>query len=332
MEKNKKTVKKVDASKTISVIVPVYKVERFLDRCVESLVGQTYKDLEIILVDDGSPDNSGRLCDEWVKKDNRIKVIHKANAGVSEARNSGLEIATGEFIAFLDSDDYLEPTAYEVAMSKMTEDCDAVIFGFNQVGSETDISKHYLSDNIYDSANIENFVREACLNGLFNFVGIKIYRSSVCKGIRFRKGLQFGEDFLYNAEVIKKCKKIVTLSDCLHNYIIYQNETSLSKIAKIDLVVSTYKLEHETLVDWFGKSVWLNSRYVYRFFICMRNYVKNSDVSKEDKLKLISTLFDSEDMKEALANCQMTGLKRKIAKFIVSRKNQKFRYLLLKMI
>ena len=91
----------------ISIIVPVYKVEKYLDKCVESIVEQTYKNLEIILVDDGSPDNCPAMCDEWAQKDSRIKVIHKENGGLSSARNAGLDACTGEYIYFLDSDDYI---------------------------------------------------------------------------------------------------------------------------------------------------------------------------------------------------------------------------------
>ena len=94
----------------ISVIVPVYKVDQYLNRCVESIVNQTYKNLEIILVDDGSPDDCPTICDTWAKKNSRIKVIHKTNGGLSDARNAGLETATGQYIAFVDSDDWIQKT------------------------------------------------------------------------------------------------------------------------------------------------------------------------------------------------------------------------------
>ena len=97
-----------------SVIVPIYKVEEYLDRCVESLVGQTYSDIEIILVDDGSPDKCPAMCDAWAEKDSRIRVIHKENGGLSDARNAGLDVATGEYISFVDSDDCIEFDSYEV--------------------------------------------------------------------------------------------------------------------------------------------------------------------------------------------------------------------------
>ena len=97
----------------ISVVVPIYKVEEYLQRCVDSIINQTYKNLEIILVDDGSPDSCPKMCDNFAKQDKRIKVIHKINAGVSEARNTGLEYATGDYVGFIDSDDYIHPTMYE---------------------------------------------------------------------------------------------------------------------------------------------------------------------------------------------------------------------------
>lgn len=98
----------------VSIIVPIYNVEKYLDRCVQSLIHQTLKNIEIILVDDGSPDNCPAMCDEYAKQDNRIKVVHKKNAGLGMARNSGIEVATGEFVAFVDSDDYVDTSMFEL--------------------------------------------------------------------------------------------------------------------------------------------------------------------------------------------------------------------------
>ena len=105
----------------ISVIVPVYKVEQYLDKCVESIVNQTYRNLEIILVDDGSPDNCPAMCDGWAKRDYRIKVIHKANGGLSDARNAGVAVASGEFIGFVDSDDWVAQDYIEYLLSLLQE-------------------------------------------------------------------------------------------------------------------------------------------------------------------------------------------------------------------
>ena len=105
----------------ISVIVPIYKVEPYLDRCVQSLVDQTYSNLEIILIDDGSPDKCPEICDEWEKKDYRIKVIHKENGGLSDARNMGMQIMTGDYVSYIDSDDWVSTNMYEKMLYKIKE-------------------------------------------------------------------------------------------------------------------------------------------------------------------------------------------------------------------
>lgn len=118
----------------VTVVVPVYNVEKYLDRCVESIVNQTYRNLEIILVDDGSPDRCSQMCDDWALRDSRIKVIHKQNAGLGMARNTGIENATGEYICFFDSDDYVPPDTIEKAYNKIAEQrADVVVFGFSDV-------------------------------------------------------------------------------------------------------------------------------------------------------------------------------------------------------
>ena len=109
----------------LSVVIPVYNVEKYLDKCVESIVNQTFKDLEIILVDDGSTDESGKMCDEWTEKDTRIKAIHKINGGLSSARNAGIKQAKGEYISFIDSDDFVELDMYATmieAFDRKTKD------------------------------------------------------------------------------------------------------------------------------------------------------------------------------------------------------------------
>ena len=109
----------INDTELISVIVPVYKAEKHLEKCVESIINQTYTNLEIILVNDGSPDNSGKLCDELIKKDSRIKVIHKENGGPSSARNLGIKNASGKYVAFIDSDDYIKFDMYEILYKKL---------------------------------------------------------------------------------------------------------------------------------------------------------------------------------------------------------------------
>ena len=109
----------------ISVIVPIYNVEKYLARCVDSIVNQTYKNLEIILVDDGSPDRCPQMCDDYAEKDSRIKVVHKKNGGLSDARNAGMAVATGEYISFIDSDDWIETSMFELLLNNIFQyDCE----------------------------------------------------------------------------------------------------------------------------------------------------------------------------------------------------------------
>ena len=113
----------------ISVIVPIYGVDKYLEECIESIISQTYTKLEVILVDDGSPDRCGEICDRYAEMDNRITVIHQKNGGAAAARNAGLRIATGEFVAFVDGDDYLEPDAYEYLAAALVEHEADIAFG-----------------------------------------------------------------------------------------------------------------------------------------------------------------------------------------------------------
>lgn len=129
----------------VSVVLPIYNVEKYLDRCIESVVKQTYSNLEIILVDDGSPDGCPQKCEEWAKKDSRIKVIHKANAGLGYARNTGIENASGEYICFFDSDDYVAPGTIEKAYTTAKTDIsDIVLFGHYAVDAYGKIIKTHI--------------------------------------------------------------------------------------------------------------------------------------------------------------------------------------------
>lgn len=146
----------------VSVVLPIYNVEKYLDRCLQSVVNQTYRNLEIVLVDDGSPDRCPKMCEEWAKRDDRIKVVHKKNAGLGMARNTGIENATGEFICFLDSDDYIARDAIEKAYRCAKEhDAEIVLFGFNGVnraGKIVSTTVPAVSKNVYRDEEILGYI------------------------------------------------------------------------------------------------------------------------------------------------------------------------------
>ena len=145
----------------VSIIVPIYNVEKYLDRCMQSLLGQTLKDIEIIMVDDGSPDGCPALCDEYVRRDARVKVIHKQNAGLGYARNAGLDVATGEYVAFVDSDDYVDLEMYEkLYVTAIRTGSDVVYCGFNRYYSENNVI-HYAnvnSEHVYKGEDVNQLL------------------------------------------------------------------------------------------------------------------------------------------------------------------------------
>ena len=194
----------------ISIILPVYNVEKYIDRAIGSLVSQKFTDYEIILCDDGSKDSSGQKCDEWAKKDNRIKVIHKENGGVASARNAALEVARGEYIYFMDPDDYVVGEILEENYSLAKEnDSDQVIFGFiSEVLDKDDnlirnIAYYINLDGIYTNEEFkENYLNH--MNNVSNVVWNRLYKRSHIGNTIFNKELNTAEDAIFNLELIRK--------------------------------------------------------------------------------------------------------------------------------
>ena len=221
-------------NKKISVIIPVYNVEQYLNRCVESVVNQTYKNLEIILVDDGSPDNCPKMCDEWAKKDSRIKVIHKENGGLSSARNAGLDVATGDYISFLDSDDYFDYNALETAYNYMiSEKADVVGFELKKL-----YEPYKLEALGRDDGSVEVFTKDQLLKLFFSrseaslvIVCTKLYKKDVIKDLRFKEGKLHEDEFIL-LEWINKTNKFVLINKCLYFYFQRTNSITGNKALK----------------------------------------------------------------------------------------------------
>lgn len=207
----------------LTVIIPVYKVEQTLDRCVESVLRQDVDDMEVILVDDGSPDNCPAMCDDWAKKDRRIRVIHKENGGLSDARNAGIDVAKGEHITFVDSDDYLLDGTYAPLLRTLLDerDIDILEYGIEQ----TDDTRLVLTleDRIYPSA-ADYWHETKAWNHAYAWN--KIYRSTLFKDVRFTKGRLF-EDLLILPDLLQKCRKIKTTTH--GTYVYSTNNDGISK-------------------------------------------------------------------------------------------------------
>lgn len=214
----------------ISIIVPVYKVEKYLDKCIESIVNQSYRDLEILLVDDGSPDNCPAMCDAWAQKDRRIKVIHKENGGVSSARNVGLGYAGGEYIGFVDSDDYTDLHMYEFLLANMTENhSDISVCSTFLVKENGDIQPDStVTQQVLRQKEAVETISYSMNNSLWN----KLFRRKVLGESRFDEGHTFGEDHLFLLKVLKNIEKISFVNVPLYYYVQRSNSTTNAGLSR----------------------------------------------------------------------------------------------------
>lgn len=208
----------MEQNSLISVIIPAYNVKDYLDRCMDTVLKQTYKNIEIFLVDDGSTDDTGKLCDKYAEKDSRVKVIHKKNGGVSRARNAALDMITGEYICFVDSDDYTSLEMFEKLISAVKEnDCDIAICGKyieddGQISIEgPKVDQMLIFDN--DGA-IDRLIEDKIIN---NYPWDKIYKKYLFDNIRFPEGRNY-EDVAIMHKVFYKAKKICRIPECLYYY------------------------------------------------------------------------------------------------------------------
>lgn len=202
--------------KTISVIVPVYNVQDYLEECIESIIKQSYRDLEIILIDDGSIDQSGLICDAYGEKDKRIKVIHQKNGGSANAKNTGLKVATGEYLSFVDSDDYLEPDAYKLMVENLEKDeADVIQCCFNEVYTEVVEERKRVKKTL--NYNTESFLELFTLDWTCGLLWNKLYKRNIFKNIFFEEGHKIDDEF-FTYQGIMNATKILYIPMIVYNY------------------------------------------------------------------------------------------------------------------
>lgn len=293
----------------VSVIVPIYNVEKYLRRCLESLVNQTLKEIEIILVDDESPDNSEEIYQEYIAKDNRLKLVQKKNGGLGLARNSGLEIATGEFIAYIDSDDYVDLNMFNKLYETAKENnLDTVYCGYNNL--DDDLKVHSFSE--VDKLTVFN-TKDDVNSVLLDMIACKPssplerkYRMSVWHAIysrdliesnkiRFCSERQFiSEDIIYHIDYLSKAERIAFIPDSFYYYC--YNEDSLTKTFREDRFEKSVILHQELLrrfnVEGYDKKVYKNR--VDRFLIGYARYtivrLSKAGISYAEKIKILKRI------------------------------------------
>ena len=200
----------------ISIVIPVYNVDKYLSQCLESIINQTYQDLEIIIIDDGSSDNSPQICDEFAKKDKRITVIHKENGGAASARNEGLRKATGDFLAFVDSDDYIEKNAYSTMMEVMSrEGADIVECAFSFKFRDKETEEYvFQEEKQFDQIKYLSLFTTQWTCGL---IWNKLFRREVLHNVFFEEGHQIDDEF-FTYQGVMTARKIVFAPSILYHY------------------------------------------------------------------------------------------------------------------
>lgn len=241
--------------KKLTVIIPVYNVEKYIVRCVNSVVTQTYKDLEIILVDDGSTDNSGSICDEYAKRDERVKVIHKHNGGLSSARNEGMKYATGELVAFVDSDDYIEPTMYQTMIELLEEtDSDMAICNIcfvDEDGNELTGFEHInlLDDKPYFCVEKNDIMMQLRERDLLTVVQWnKVFYRDKIKDCQYPEG-RYHEDVYVIHKQLYNCDRIVYVNNKFYNYV--QRNNSIMHTETDKMIMDAIE-GYESRVNFFS--------------------------------------------------------------------------------
>ncbi len=272
----------------ISVIVPVYNVEKFLIKCLESIVNQTYKDLEIILVDDGSTDTSGTICDAYKEKDNRIKVIHKKNEGLSEARNTGLMLATGDYISFIDSDDFIELDMYTYLISNMQKvDADIGICGtFIDYEDGKSITKNNSKEEVLN--NKEALIKLNSFSSFDMAVWNKLYKKKILENIKFPFGKK-SEDYFVMYRYFDRAKKVVVLPKCKYHYFQRKNSISRSKKISYDYIEGSKQQKDFFEKNYTDISFVANTAYAFSYIATYNHCIGYNIKLDKEKKKLFKT-------------------------------------------
>lgn len=311
----------------ISIIVPVYNVEKYLRKCIESIINQTYENLEIILIDDGSTDKSGKICDEFKNNDERIIVEHILNNGVSNARNTGLNLAKGNWVVFVDSDDWLDnqfcEKLYKNALSN--SNIDIICSGYKRVYTDKEeIIKCEKEKIIYDAHQF--LIKLLNVQNGYGFCHMKLIKRNCINNIRFNKDIKVGEDALFNMQLTKNIKKVMILGEPLYNYRFNEN----SVVRKYDdNYANNYLYAMEQTKNYLQQE-YKNDQLIaknfynyvsYHILLIAVNYCFNKANKKNifEQIKVLKNICNNEIFKKAIKNSTYIDLSytRKITLFTI---------------
>ena len=271
----------------ISVVIPIFNAEKYLCKCLDSVVAQTYKDLEIILVDDGSYDESGTICDEYAKIDSRIKVIHKKNGGASSARNAGIKVASGQYITFADSDDWLAKDMYgEMYNASITYDADTVVTGYFRVRGNQMRAHFFERDTVYTAEEALALLIQN--DWMKNYSWNKLYKRSLYEGVSYPEGEIF-EDIPVAYKLFEKSNRVVVLSACKYYYFLHKGSA---------VTTTTYKDYLDYCMGHQNRYKDLSVRHPELCKLMLERYIAQTLVPLIDRLLQNEEVFWEKDTKK----------------------------------
>lgn len=316
---------------TVSIIVPVYNAESYLASCINSIIKQSYKDFELILINDGSTDNSGSICDQFASKDQRIKVIHQKNSGVSITRNLGIEIAMGKYIQFVDSDDTVNHRLTEKLVEELEKGNQLAFCGFNIFNKNLgDYQIKEVIPNLEGKLNSSDFLIKFMVffeQGLLNAIWNKIYCSSLLKksNIKFIDNLNMGEDLIFNLDYLERCESISVINQSLYDYLVLNNTKSLTGSFKkdfFDVQQMLFQKVREFLIknNAYGgeNKEQLEKLYTGSIVGCFSNLFRNnSDLKSNEIKKEINKIISSNTVRENINYYKLGNKQKQIIGYLI---------------
>lgn len=279
----------------LSVIVPVYKVEKYLSGCIESILNQTYKDLELILIDDGSPDGCPEICDKFAANDCRVTVVHKKNEGVSIARNTGLDIAAGKYIGFVDADDFVSPNMYETLINEIEKNkCDIAIAGYDYVDEDGEVNRPYQQKETEIMNQHDVMLRQYDINPTIRFgVCNKLFKKSLINTV-FPDDLKSGEDGVFLFDYLKNINMAVFVHQPFYKNTERQGSATHGGLKPEDLKNALYM--HKEMAEDVKKIYPDIYHHAFSFYIdiCLRYY--NSCSNDKNVFNEIKSIIQKEKL------------------------------------
>ncbi|MDN7242660.1 glycosyltransferase [Planococcus sp. N028] len=326
--------------KLVSIIVPVYNSESYIGNCITSILKQTYENIEVLLIDDGSTDGSGKVCNAYAQSDNRIRVVHQENAGPSAARNKGIEAARGEYVQFVDGDDTIEPGMTEAMVEALGEQHQLVICGFNNVIEEdgrlvSDETFCFYKTGSFEKEEVLKFFGELYRDYFIHFNWNKIYRSAIIMehGLSFDTNVIRGEDMLFNLDYLEKCSRIKIIGNPFYNYMT-SNSGSITSKFRPNLFENQQLLFQRTREflqrnnAYTGKNMDLVEEfYTTRVMACFSNlfHPKSTLTSNQIKKHILKIMWDDR-VNEKLGYFKKGDLEKLLVGFMIANRKVEWLY------